>query len=180
MSEIVGRRTLIAGDAGAGKTRLTRRLLEEALGMGLEGVTVIDMAPGAVDVNGSPVGGTLAEADEYDVRCLGSDDIRTPRLSARTAEELLQLAEHNMREVDGLLEAFEEEPSRTLFVNDISIYLQRGDLERLWRALESAETVVANGYLGDKLGEDLGTGLSRDERERMEELASRMDVVIRL
>ncbi len=180
MSDLVGRRTLIAGDVGVGKTGLTRRLLEEALEMGLDGVTVMDMAPRAVDVDGVPVGGVLVNADASGIRCLQTDDIVTPRLSARTPEELMLLADHNRDEVERLLEAFDAEPSSVLFVNDVSIYLQRGSLDRLWETLLKADTVVANGYVGEGLEADLGTGLSRDERRRMDELASRVDEVIRI
>ncbi|TRO46200.1 hypothetical protein E2P65_06135 [Candidatus Bathyarchaeota archaeon] len=180
MSDLVGKRTLIAGEVGTGKTRLTKRLLEEALEMGLEDMAVIDMAPGAVDVNGLLVGGFLVDAGSLGARYLQTDAIKTPRLSARTPEELLQMADHNRHEVEMLLDAFDADPSRTLFVNDVSIYLQRGSVERLWETLRRADTVVANGYMGERLRTDLGTGLSKGERERMDELASRMDRVIRL
>jgi GTPase SAR1 family protein len=180
MSDVLGRRCLIIGDVGAGKTRLTKRLLEEALDMGLKDVTVIDMAPRAVEVNGMLVGGVLVEESREGVRCLRSDDIKTPRLSASSAEELLRLADHNRREVEKLLDSFNAEPTGALFVNDASIYLQRGDPDNLWDSLMRAETVVANGYMGKRLAEDRGTGLSRIERERMKELASKMDVVVRL
>ena len=79
-----------------------------------------------------------------------------------------------------MLEVFDTEPSRILFINDVSLYLQRGSLDRLWETLLKADTVVANGYVGERLKDDLGTGLSRDERRRMDELASRVDVVIRI
>ena len=180
MRDLVGRRTLIVGDVGAGKTRLTRRLLEEALELGLDGVTVIDMAPRAVDIDGVTVGGVLFNADARGIRYLQTDDIKTPRLSARTSEELLQLADHNRENVERLLEAFDTEPSSILFINDVSIYLQRGSLDRLWETLLKADTVVVNGYVGEKLKADLGTGLSRDERRRMDELASRVAEVIRI
>jgi GTPase SAR1 family protein len=180
MSEIVGLKTLIVGDVGAGKTRLTRRLLDEALEMNLERVTVIDMAPDVVNIEGVSVGGALLGAYQGDTRLLRLNDIKTPRLSAKSPEELLQLADHNRREIEGLLDAFDAEPSGTLFINDVSIYLQRGDLERLWSILSGDKTVVVNGYLGERLKEDLGTGLSQNERCQMEDLASRMDLVIRL
>lgn len=178
MSEIVGLKTLIVGDVGVGKTRLTRRLLGEELEMNLERVTVIDMAPDVVNIEGVSVGGALLGAYKGDIRLLRSNDIKTPRLSAKSPEELLQLADHNRREIEGLLDVFDTEPSETLFVNDVSIYLQSGKLERLWDTIKLAETVVVNGYFGTRLEEDLGTGVSARERRLMEELASRMDKVV--
>jgi GTPase SAR1 family protein len=181
MSEIVGLKTLIVGDVGAGKTRLTRRLLDESFEMNLEKLTVIDMAPEAVNINGVSVGGVLLDDYQDDIRLLRSNDIKTPRLSAKTSEELFMLADHNRREIEGLLDAFDmEQNSGTLFVNDVSIYLQRGDLDRLWSTFSEIKTVVVNGYLGEKLKKDLGTELSLNERRQMEALASRMDLVIKL
>ncbi len=166
------------GDVNTGKTMMTKDLLDEAIKLDPSEVTVIDMAPKLSIVKGFSFGGALLEPRDYDVLCLMPDEIRTPRLSARTSEELLQLATHNKQKIERLLYEFQAHPSRILFINDVSIYLQSGKLERLWDTIKLAETVVANGYLGTRLEEDLGTGVSTRERRLMEELASRMDVVI--
>ena len=176
-SEIRGSKLLIMGDVNTGKTMMTKDLLDEAIESDPGEVTVIDMAPRLSIVKGFSFGGVLVDGD-YDVRCLMPDEIRTPRLSARTGDELLQLASHNKQKIERLLYEFQDHPSRTLFINDVSIYLQSGQLERLWDTIKLAETVVANGYFGIRLEEDLGTGVSARERRLMEELASRMDVVI--
>lgn len=42
------------------------------------------------------------------------------------------------------------------------------------------EEFIANGYYGDHLSEDLGTGVSNKERELMDLLSSRMDKAINL
>jgi len=165
------------GDVNTGKTMMTKELLDEAIELDPGEVTVIDMAPKLFIVEGISFGGVLVGGD-YDVRYLMSDDIRTPRLSAETSEELLELADQNREKVERLLDEFQAHPSRILFINDVSIYLQCGELERLWDTIQFAETVVANGYFGKRLEEDLGTGVSARERRLMEELASRMDVVI--
>jgi GTPase SAR1 family protein len=180
IKEALSKKTLIMGEVGSGKTRLTNRLLEEALSESLQGITVIDMAPEATTLKGISVGGTLRGAENPRVRCLRADIMKTPRLSARDADELIEYADHNRKITGGLLDDFTLKPTSILFVNDVSIYLQRGEINRLWRAFEAAETVVANGYYGERLKADYGTGLSSRERTLMEELASRMDRVIRL
>ena len=177
---MIGRRVLITGEVGVGKTRLTRRLLKEALSREVQKITVIDMAPEVKAVNGVLAGGRLLEEDELGLRYLGPRQIRTPRLSAKNAEELISLAEENRSAIEPILDQFIHEPTEILFVNDVSIYLQRGNLERLWSAFTRAKTVVANGYIGEKLKGDYGVGLSPRERRLMEELASRMDLVIPL
>ena len=180
-SRALGRRVLIIGDVGTGKTELTRRLLVEAAEEGyVSSITVMDMAPRATMIRGLSVGGVLVDPEDLGVRYLGLDDIKTPRLSAKNADELLRLADYNRTEIEELLEKFAADPTDILFINDISIYLQRGDLELLWSTLGKAETVVANGYMGERLKDDLGTGVSAREEEMMGKLADRMDVVIHL
>jgi len=176
-SGIRGSKLLIMGDVNTGKTMMTKELLDKAIELDPGEVTVIDMAPRSFIVEGISFGGVLVGGD-CGVRCLMSDEIRTPRLSAETSEELLDLADQNREKIERLLDEFQDHPSRILFINDVSIYLQSGKLERLWDTIKLAETVVANGYLGTRLEEDLGTGVSARERRLMEELASRMDVVI--
>ncbi|HUV33343.1 MAG TPA: hypothetical protein VMW22_00330 [Candidatus Desulfaltia sp.] len=180
MSELAGKRTLIVGDVGTGKTNQTRRLMEEALSLGLGPVTVMDMAPEARVVNGTRVGGPLLDANVPGVRVLRNRCIKTPRLSAVDAKDLVEQALHNAVVVEGLLEQFRASPSPVLFINDVSIYLQLGDLGTLWDAIAMAETVVANGYLGERLRDDRGSGVSERERRGMEELADRFHVVVRL
>ena len=177
-SEIRGSKLLIMGDVNTGKTMMTKELLDEAIELDPGEVTVIDMAPRLFIVEGISFGGVLVGLGDYDVRCLMSDEIRTPRLSAETSEELLELADQNREKIERLLDKFQVEPSRILFINDVSIYLQCGKLERLWDTIQLADTVVANGYFGKGLEEDLGTGVSARERRLMEELASKMDVVV--
>jgi hypothetical protein len=165
----------------AGKTRLTRALLEATVAAVAPGaVTVIDMAPRRVTVHGLTVGGVLMQPGEFAVRYLRADPIATPRLAATTGAELVALAEHNRREIDALLDAYRAAPSEVLVVNDVSMYLQSGELARLWTVFALADTVVANGYAGTRLREDLDTGISERERTLMEALARRMDQVIRL
>jgi len=166
------------GDVNTGKTMMTKELLDEAIELDPCEITVIDMAPRSFILEGISFGGALLRPEDYDVRCLIPDEIRTPRLSAETSEELLELADQNREKIERLLDEFQAHPSRILFLNDVSIYLQCGKLERLWDTINLAEIVVANGYIGTRLEEDLGTGVSARERRLMEELASRMDVVI--
>lgn len=180
MSDLVGKKTLITGDVGAGKTTQTRRLLEEALALGIGPITVIDMAPEARDVNGVRAGGQLLEAYAPNVRVMRNKCIKTPRLSAVDAEDLVEQARHNATVVDALLEQFRASPTPVLFINDVSIYLQMGDLETLWDTVAKAGTIVANGYMGEKLRYDRGSGVSDRERRSMEKLAARFDVVLRV
>jgi len=179
--DLLGKKTLIIGDVGRGKTRFTRELLIEAVRKGYASwITVIDMAPKQIFIKGSTAGGKLLKPGEFKVRCLDAEDVKTPRLSAKSPNELLELAEYNRRNLERLLMRFKASPTRILFINDVSLYLQRGNFDLLWSTLEGAETAIVNGYYGEKLRDDLGTGLSERERKLMERLAAKVDVLIRL
>lgn len=169
------------GTVRTGKTKLTVDLLEEAVGLGYSGlVTVVDMAPESVTVCGKSLGGRLSELTEAcrGVRYLTPQRVETPRLKAKSAEELLNMVRYNAESIKPLLEEYIAEPSPILFVNDISMYLQSGSVDPVLEAVGRAETFIANGYYGEYFSEDLRTGVSRMERDLMDQLASHMDVVV--
>ncbi|MCJ7575025.1 hypothetical protein MUO93_12330, partial [Candidatus Bathyarchaeota archaeon] len=111
IEEALGKRTLIMGEVGSGKTRLTGKLLEKAVSMGLKGITVLDMAPEATTLKGIPVGGTLQGVTNPIVRYLKAKDLKTPRLSARDANELVEYADHNRKIAESLLDDFLLDPT---------------------------------------------------------------------
>jgi hypothetical protein len=178
--EFIGLKTLIVGDVGAGKTILTRRLLMEAVDLVGDVITVLDFAPPAQKVKGIDVGGYLFEDSHPRIRCLYSRLIKTPRLSAEDGEELIRLASFNREITESLIAKYIDSPTDTLFINDASIHLQQGNLGELLNAMGSASTVVANGYMGSKLKQDRGSGVSERENFMMRRLAADMDRVIEL
>jgi len=181
--DVLGKRVLIYGDVGTGKTRLTVRLLEEAvrLGFGKE-TTVIDMAPKSTTIRGIRVGGRLSEATDLTNRLkyLAPRRVETPRLAARNGKELLVLVKKNRSRISKLLKQYTGKPTPILFVNDISIYLQSGDFRTLSSAISKASTLVANGYYGKALSNDFSTGVSDLEQKLMDKLAAMMDLKIHL
>jgi len=179
-SQVEGRRLLIIGEVGTGKTSLTRRLLKEAFEDSNDILTVIDMAPRTIKVDGKFIGGPLLEKMNPRVRYMTPNYLNAPRLTANSADELTKLVSENKSKIDTLLNDFLLNPTRTLFVNDVSIYLQSGDLIDLLWTFFAARTVVANGYLGERLKSDYGTGISLRERDLMLKLADKMDLVVRL
>ncbi len=165
---------------GAGKTALTRLLLREAVDLVSDVITVLDFAPPAQKVKGIDVGGYLIEESHPRIRCLYSMLIKTPRLSAEDSDELIRLAIFNREVTESLIAKFIDSPTETLFINDVSIHLQQGNLKELLDAMGNASTVVANGYMGSTLKPDHGSGVSERENLMMRRLAARMDRVIEL
>jgi len=171
---------MITGEVGSGKTTLTRKLLYEALGEGKEEITLIDMAPERISTETGSIGGRLIDDSVVGLRQLIPSCIRAPRLTAKTQEELIAEADSNRVNIERVLKMFNEAPTKVLFINDASMYLQRGELDTLRATISKAETVVVNAYLGERLNNDLGAGLSRRERELVLSLGEKMDRVIRL
>jgi archaellum biogenesis ATPase FlaH len=181
--DCLGKKTLILGDVGTGKTKMTLDLLKQAIAMGhAQDMTVVDMAPEARVVSGRRIGGRLSQLMTLPeaVRYLCPPWIETPRLSAKNAEELISLAKRNREVLEPLLQRFLRSPSAILFVNDISISLQSGSMELVMDVVKASRTLVANGYYGKYLSFDFGTGFSKAERDRMDLLAQMMDVMIGL
>ena len=177
---VCGRRILITGEVGSGKTTLMRKLLNEALEGGKEEITLIDMAPERISTENGSIGGRLLGNPVKRVRLLTPSGIKAPRLTAKSPDELVLIADSNRAKIEKVLEMFNKAPTKVLFINDASMYLQRGDLETLLAAISKAETVVVNAYLGERLKNDLGTGLSKLERELVLSLGEKMDDVIQL
>ncbi len=182
--EILGRKLLIVGDVGSGKTAQTARLLAEAIAaIGPNGVTVIDMAPERRQWKRTTVGGHLTEflRESEGIRVLlPSEKLYAPRLEGSNANEVASLATCNARVIKLLLEEYSAKPTSVLFMNDVSIYLQAGSVNILMKAIARAKTVVANSYEGTALEEDRNSGISKRERDGLAALKTAMNHVLTL
>lgn len=181
--DLLGKKVLITGDVGVGKTKLTIALLDEAIAAGWrDQITVIDMAPATIFIQGRKIGGKLIELSDHvkHVQYLTPPRVETPRLSAKSKEELRHLVAVNEACIRPLLTTFVEAPTPILFVNDISIYLQSGDDTPILAAMEVAETFIANGYYGRTITSDFAAEVSTTERRLMQQLINAVDRVIAL
>jgi hypothetical protein len=178
----MGRRLLIVGDVGSGKTAMTARLLAEAVSMfDSNDIAVIDMAPEKRYFNEVAVGGRLADfmRTQVGLRVLvPARKVGAPRIEGRTASDVLRLAQLNAQSIDQLLDRYFASPSPILFMNDVSIYLQAGEPRRLLEVFASAKTMVANSYEGSALQDDHESGVSRHEREGLAVLKKAVDKVL--
>ena len=162
---------LITGEVNTGKTLYLVEILHRFLEEGETEMAVIDMAPEPVKGIGGKM--TVGEKDPIRYR---TAQIVAPRLTGDTDDEIERLAESNARMLEDIFEVYLRNPGRVLFINDVSIYLQMGDLDRLLLLLHSTPTVIMNGYYGLSLG---GGELGRRERQNMRALQGHCDRVFR-
>lgn len=180
-SDYLGLKTLIVGEVNSGKTTLTKQILDAmAVTTSADRMAAIDLAPDMPqkvrDSSLSGVGGRLDVSEAPGILYLKTR-IVPPRLSSKTEEEALDLAAQNEAAGRTLFEEFSKSGRDILYINDISLYLQAGRTEQLTVWLYEAGTVVANGYLGQKLGQGI---LSQRENKEMKALERYFDKVIRI
>ncbi|MEM3627414.1 MAG: hypothetical protein QXZ25_05245 [Candidatus Bathyarchaeia archaeon] len=175
----MGKKVLILGEAGSGKTRLAAQTLQMLMTiLNPEEITVIDFAP----EKRKSIGGKLTDYVDLvgGVRYLSPGKVYTPRLAGNSPEEVLHYAGLNRKNMEPLLKEFLKNPTSVLIINDVTLYLHSGELEIILKCAKKAETFLATAYYGSKLAEDLGTGISLKERRLTDELATFMDFVVKI
>jgi GTPase SAR1 family protein len=180
---MIGKKVIIIGEVGTGKSSLTLKLIHQAIDLSkVEEITVIDMAPTTAALGPKRIGSRLDEMSGLvkQVLYLAPKEITAPRLSAHSSEELLEHVLRNKQVIESAISAYMKKPTPILFINDISIYLQSGDLRPILELIDLPKTFIANGYYGTSLGEDLNTGISKLEKSMMDRLCLFMDLVINL
>jgi hypothetical protein len=177
--EILGKKVLILGEAGSGKTKLAAKLLQELMMLvNPEEITVIDLAPQRV----GEIGGKLTDYVNVNsrVRYLSPENVYTPRLSGASPKQVMHYAELNRKNMEPLLNRFIQNVTEVLVLNDVTLYLHSGKLETVLKCVRLANTFLATAYYGSKLAEDLGTGISSKERQLTDKLAAFMDLTVKI
>ncbi|WP_287585714.1 hypothetical protein [Candidatus Borrarchaeum sp.] len=182
--DIKNKKLLILGEVASGKTQLLIELLQDTLQYA-DKITLLDFAPSVKFVKGMKIGGRVNERIEMpsNVDYLCPERVETPRLTAaetNSAKQLLRLAHTNAKNMSLKINEFLKAPTNIVFINDISLLFQVGNIEPVEKLLEIVNTAVITGYYGKKLEEDLGTGVSKKERTLMQKLSRQVDLVINL
>jgi len=177
--DILGKKVLILGEAGSGKTRLAAKLFQELTTLiNPEEITVIDLAPRKAGA----IGGELTDYVEISsvVRHLSPKNVYTPRLAGQSPEQVLHYAQLNRENMEPLLNTFIQNPTKVLIINDVTLYLHLGKLETVLSCVRLANTFLATAYYGSKLANDLGTGISANERQLVDKLARFLDLTVKI
>jgi len=177
--DILGKKALVLGEAGAGKTALAARLLQELMTLVRpERITVIDLAPERTGEVGGKLRDYVNLADG--VKYLSPKNVYTPRAAGKSPEQVLRYAELNRKNMEPLLDWFTKNATKVLVLNDLTLYLHLGKLEKIVKCTRLAETFLATAYYGSRLAEDLGTGISSTEKQMVDKLSVLMDLIIKI
>lgn len=177
--EILGKKVLILGEAGSGKTKLAAQLLRELMKVAdPEQITVIDLAPRRV----REIGGKLTEYVKVNsgIRYFSPKNVYTPRLAGTSLKQVLHYAEFNRKNMEPLLNGFVRNATEVLVLNDVTLYLHLGGLKKVLKCVRLAKTFLGTAYYGSKLIEDLGTKISLRERQLTDKLATSMDLTVKI
>lgn len=166
------RQTVITGPVNSGKTTLTTRILHSFLQSGYgEKIAVLDFAPLQI----STIGGKLDTSKDKSIVYLTAH-IAAPRLMGRDAAHTLQLAEENAMKIEELFSKYMEYKREILFINDVTLYLQAGSLNKLLGVIKNSHTRIINCYYGDSFAD---SELTRRERKLTDDLISQSHSVIK-
>ncbi len=178
VDNILNKKIFIIGDVGKGKTSLTAKLLDELILHGFSKyITVIDMAPSTKDI-----GARLSAYTENvkNVRYFFSEKIRGPRIEGKNSTEVLEIARRNREIVEKFLEEYLNNPTEILIINDLTLYLHAGEVNKIFDIMGKAKTFIANAYYGNTLSDDKGSGLTLKEKLLVQMLLKKFDTIIML
>jgi len=170
--DIRGQKTIIVGDVNTGKTFYTLKILDALEERDYPSVAVIDCATEAV----RGIGGKMEGAERSGILYL-TTEIAAPRLMGTSDEEIFALATGNARAIETIFDSYLADPREILFINDVTLYLQAGSVDRLIEVMESAGTLVMNAYRGTSFQD---SALSRRERRLLGEIMQRCHRVVGL
>ena len=169
--DLIGKKVILTGEIGAGKTRLLASIIDEAASHSDLKVVVLDLAP-EVHIGSETIGASVKTYSKklQQVKYLRPTTVYAPRLQGRSREEVLDMAAKNASSIEPLLISLASNPPDTLFIDDLTIYLHAGKIEPLTKLISTVRTFIATAYKGKKLLDDKGSGLSSIEKSRLESL----------
>jgi len=178
-TDFIGKKVLILGEVGSGKTSLTAKIVQKLMPLiEPKEITVIDMAPEAI----GEIGGKLSKYLNLnsELRYLSSAKVYAPRTMGISNTQVVEYAKRNKNAIEPLLDEFVKKPTKVLVINDITLYLHLGKLEKIINCIRLTETFLASAYYGVKLQEDKGAGITAREKQMVEKLATHMDHIVKL
>ena len=86
-----------------------------------------------------------------------------------------ELARDNAQTIETLFVDLERHSRDVLFINDLTLYLQAGNIDRILNVLQNSATTIINAYYGNSFSD---SELTRRERQLTEIIMKNSDSVI--
>lgn len=167
--DLFGKKAIITGEVGAGKTKLLASLLDEAALEPNLNIVVLDLAP-EFRIGSNIVGVSIRAYSKSlsKVKYLKPHPIFAPRLQGKSKQEVLDLASRNASIIEPYLVNLFSLSPEILFVDDLTIYLQAGKIGLITQLILRVSTFIATAYKGKVILDDKGSGLSCKEKSTLE------------
>jgi hypothetical protein len=179
---------LLVGDSDTGKTLsilffLKHLIVNEKISP--QDITLLDFGPPRFTKDGISIGGKVADyIDVFANECpeiinvryvLKEEKFRAPRSDAKNSLHLLNLCFKNWQKAREHIKKYEQNPTKVLIINDLSIYLHMGSLSQIKRVRAIPEIFFANAYSGKRLLADLGSNISSAEIRLLKKFSESMN-----
>lgn len=170
----IGQYTFLYGEANTKKTYYTARFIQfliETKQISPKEISILDFAPPINVIKNIRIGGKIKDFYQNSVICNNiyfEGDIIPPRLNARNKKELYENACKNYKKTFKILKFFNDNPTKILIINDISIYLHIGNKNLLLKAINKSNTFFGNSYYGSSIKSDFATLFSLREKRIVE------------
>lgn len=181
----LGHKLLVLGDVNTGKTTLCKQILDEFCARDLgEQIAIVDLAPYIPAGVGSHkglagIGGGLTPPADCGALYL-SGHLEAPRLTSSSEAQALEKASRNCGVIEAMFERADLARRSILFINDVTMYLQAGSAEGLLAHCAGADTLIVNGYFGERLGGGELTLRERAQTQRIKDWFERAGTVLTL
>ncbi|MFX1315923.1 MAG: hypothetical protein ACFE9T_08675 [Promethearchaeota archaeon] len=181
LADFIGHHTLLYGDTNTKKTYYTAKFIQflvESKNYNPKQISILDFAPKVCFFKSIKTGGRLQDYYQEIIRCNNfqfEGEIIPPRLKARNKRELYEYMCHNYKLTSNILKEFNQNPTKILIINDISIYLHLGDKKYLLETINKTSTFLGNSYYGRTIKRKFASLLSLRERYYVEYLIKNIE-----
>ena len=176
LNVLVGKKTLIYGEANTGKTFYTAKFIQYLLENkrnNPKNISILDFAPKLAYFNDLKIGGRIQDYYENSVKCNNisfKGEIIPPRLKANNKNEIYTNLCHNFNKIYEIIEIYNSSPTPVLIINDISLFLHLGSNKYLINTINKSDTFFGNSYYGSSISSKFSKLISIKEKRKVESL----------
>ena len=180
-NRLIGYSTILYDETSSKKTYYTAKFLQfliKSKSIDPKHITILDFAPEVSIIKDIKIGGKIEDFYNESIECNNisfEGEIIPPRLTSNNRKELYEYAFKNYNKTHETLRNFNENPTSILIINDISIYLHKGNKKYLLETIKKASTFFGNSYYGCSIKSNFATLFSLKEKRSVKFLLKRVD-----